>query len=54
MKPINKNISNLIDERNRLMNNCDDPETKIKMDQICKTIADEEATENRAPQNGEL
>ena len=47
-KPINKNLSNLIDERNRLMTNCDDPETKIKIDQISITIADEEAEENRA------
>ena len=48
MKPINKNLSNLIDERNKLMTNCDDPETKIKIDQISITIADEEAEENRA------
>ena len=48
MKPLKDKVSNLIDERNMLMSNSNDPETKSKIEEISQTIADEEAAENRS------
>jgi hypothetical protein len=45
-KPLKENVSKLIDKRNILMNQFDDPKVKRKIEEISEEIAEEEAVEN--------
>ena len=46
-KPLKENVSKLIDKRNVLMNQLNDPKVKGKIDEISEAMAEEEAMENR-------
>ena len=48
IKPIKQSIAILIDERNSLMKQIDEPGIKMKISEINEIIAEEEAKENRA------
>ena len=47
IKPLEESMSKLIDERNRLLKNDDEPESKKKIHEISQLIADAEAKENQ-------